>query len=168
MLAFRVLILWLHLLAAVIWIGGLFFQLLVVRPTLNRAATVREQVRLGLSLEGRFRAVMWPAVGVVLLTGLYNVMNLLMATAQAGVSLPTAFVRILGTKLLLVVLMIGLQVVQQLILRPRRIAGLQAVQPEAAVLPASLVTLQGLSQVLYLLSVILAVAVVLLALLLRA
>jgi uncharacterized membrane protein len=168
MLAFRVLILWLHLLAAVIWIGGLFFQLLVVGPTLSRATPVREQVRLGLSLEGHFRAVMWPAVGVVLLTGLYNVMNLLMATAQAGVSLPTAFVRILGIKLLLVGLMIGLQAVQQLVLRPRRIAGLQAVQPEAAVLPASLVTLQRLSQVLYLLSVICAVAIVLLALLLRA
>jgi uncharacterized membrane protein len=168
MLAFRVLILWLHLLAAMIWIGGLFFQLLVVRPTLNRATIIREQVRLGLSLEGRFRAVMWPAVGVVLLTGLYNVMNLLMATTQAGMSLPAAFVRILGIKLLLVVLMIGLQAVQQWVLRPRRIAGLQAVLPEAAALPASLVTLQRLSQVLYLLSVILAVAVVLLALLLRA
>jgi hypothetical protein len=84
------------------------------------------------------------------------------------VSLPTAFVRILGIKLLLVALMIGLQAVQQLVLRPRRIAGLQAVLPEAAVLPASLVTLQRLSQVLYLLSVIFAVAVVLLALLLRA
>jgi copper resistance protein D len=167
-MAFRVLILWLHLLAAMIWIGGLFFQLLVVRPTLNRATTVREQVRLGLSLEGRFRAILWPAVGVVLLTGLYNVMNLLMATTQAGVRLPTAFVRFLGIKLLLVVLMIGLQAVQQLVLRPRRIAGLQAVQPEAAALPASLVTLQRLSQVFYLLSVILAVVVVLLALLLRA
>ena len=166
-MAFRVLILWLHLLAAMIWIGGLFFQLLVVRPTLSRATTVREQVRLGLSLEGRFRAVLWPAVGVVLLTGLYNVMNLLMATTQAGVRLPTAFVRILGIKLFLVVLMIGLQAVQQLVLRPRRIAGLQAVLPEAA-LPASLVTLQRLSQGLYLLSVILAVAVVWLALLLRA
>jgi uncharacterized membrane protein len=167
-MTFRVLILWLHLLAAMLWIGGLFFQLLVVRPTLNRATTVREQVRLGLSLEGRFRAVLWPAVGVVLLTGLYNVMNLLMAMTQAGVSLPTAFVRILGIKLLLVVLMIGLQAVQQLVLRPRRIAGLQAVLPEAVALPASLVTLQRLSQVFYLLSVILAVAVVWLALLLRA
>jgi hypothetical protein len=84
------------------------------------------------------------------------------------VRLPTAFVRILGIKLFLVVLMIGLQAVQQLVLRPRRIAGLQAVQPEAAALPASLVTLQRLSQVLYLLSVIFAVAIVWLALLLRA
>jgi uncharacterized membrane protein len=167
-MAFRVLILWLHLLAAVIWIGGLFFQLLVVRPTLHRATTIREQVRLGLSLEGRFRAVMWPAVGVVLLTGLYNVMNLLMATTQAGVSLPTAFVRILGIKLLLVGLMIGLQAVQQLVLRPRRIAGLQVVRPEATALPASLATLQRFSQVVHLLTVILAIAVVLLALLLRA
>jgi uncharacterized membrane protein len=167
-MAFRVFILWLHLLAAVIWIGGLFFQLLVVRPTLNRATTVREQVRLGLSLEGRFRAVMWPAVGVVLLTGLYNVMNLLMATTQAGASLPAAFVHLLGIKLLLVALMIGLQAVQQLVLRPKRIASLQAVPPEATVLPASLVTLQHLSQVLHLLTVIFAIGVVLLALLLRA
>jgi hypothetical protein len=42
------------------------------------------------------------------------------------------------------------------------------VPPEATVLPASLVTLQHLSQVLHLLTVIFAIGVVLLALLLRA
>src|SRR5436309_3432930 len=64
----RALILWLHLLAAITWIGGLVFQMLVVFPTLARAAPTRERMRLALSLEARFRVIMWPAVGVVLFT----------------------------------------------------------------------------------------------------
>ncbi len=166
-MSFRIFILWLHLLGAVIWIGGLLFQLFVVHPGLTRATSVRERLRIGLSLEGRFRTVMWPAVGLVLLTGLYNVMNLLYATTTSGASLPLTFARILGGKLLLVALMIGLQAVQQFVVRPKRIALLSAVSPEALTLPPPLMTLQRVSQLLHRLTVALAVLILLLAMLLR-
>jgi putative copper resistance protein D len=167
MLSFRLLILWLHLLAAVVWIGGLLFHLLVVVPTLTRVTSERERLRLGLSLEARFRAVMWPAVGVVLLTGLYNVMNIFYATAVAGGQVPSAFVQILGLKLLLVVLMIAVQSVQQFVIRPRRLALLGGIPASALTLPPPLVKLQRVSQLLYLLTVCLAAAVLWCALLLR-
>ncbi len=83
-LSFHAFILWLHLLGAMVWVGGLVFLVLVVGPALKRATSVREYLRLSLNLEGRFRAVMWPAVGVVLLTGLFNVINVLYATSLAG------------------------------------------------------------------------------------
>lgn len=166
-MTFHVFILWLHLLAGMIWVGGLVFQLLVVPQTLARATTTREQLRLGLGLESRFRAVMWPAIGVVLLTGLFNVINLLYAVMQGGGTLPTTFTYVLTMKILLVVVMVGLQTLQQLVIRPKRIAGFQAVAADATLVPPPLAKLQRLSQLLYLLIVLLAVVVVLLALLLR-
>lgn len=166
-MTFRIFILWLHLLAAMIWVGGLIFQLLVVRQTLVRATTTREQLRLALGLEGRFRVVMWPAVGVALLTGLFNVMNLLYAVMQGGGTMPAVFTRVLTIKIVLVVLMVVLQAIQQLVIRPKRIAGLQSVSADATLVPDPLVKLQHLSQLLQLAIVLLAVAVVLLALLLR-
>ena len=44
-------ILWLHLRAAMTWIGGLVFQALVVFPTLTRAAPTGERLRFVLSLK---------------------------------------------------------------------------------------------------------------------
>lgn len=160
--SFQAFILWLHLLGAIVWVGGLVFLVLVARPALKRSACVRERLRLELNLEGRFRAVMWPVVGLVLLTGLYNVMNILFAIRVSGGSLPSAFVRTLAIKIGLVVLMIVLQAVHQLVLRPKRIAGLRAVSPEAVALPAALLRWQRLAQWLWIVIMALAVVVILL------
>src|SRR4030095_5521674 len=69
------LILWFHLLAAMTWIWGLVFQVLGGFPTLAWAAPTGERLRFALSLEARFRVILWPAVGMVLFTGLVNLMN---------------------------------------------------------------------------------------------
>ncbi len=162
MVSFQAFIVWLHLLGAMIWVGGLVFLVLVVNPALKRATSVREHLRLELNLEGRFRSVMWPAVGLVLLTGLYNVMNILLATRTSGISLPPTFTRILAIKIGLVVLMVVLQAVHQLVIRPRRIAGLKALAPEAQVLSAALLKWQRLAQWLWIVVMALAVVVALL------
>ncbi len=160
--SFQAFILWLHLLGAVIWVGGLVFLVLVVSPALKHATSVREHLRLELNLEGRFHAVMWPAAGLVLLTGLYNVMNILFATSVSGGSLPSAFAGTLAIKIGLVALMVVLQAIHQLAVRPRRIAGLKALSPEAVALPAELHKWQRLAQWLWVVVMALAVVVVLL------
>lgn len=161
-MSFQAFILWLHLLGAVVWVGGLVFLVLVVSPALKRATSVREHLRLELNLEGRFRAVMWPSAGLVLLTGLYNVMNVLMANSASGVSLPPAFVRTLAIKIGLVVLMVILQAIHQLAIRPRRIAGLKALSPEATEMPTELHKWQRLAHGLWVVIMALAVVVALL------
>jgi putative copper resistance protein D len=166
-MAFRVFILWLHLLGAVVWIGGLCFQLLVVVPIPSHSPVSAERLRLGLSLDIRFRSVMWPAVGLVLLTGLYNVMNVLYATTLAGSSIPPAFARLLGLKLLLVALMLVLQGIQRFALQPRMVALLARLSSEVSQSPDELLRLQSLSNLLCLLTVLAAVVVLLLGLLLH-
>lgn len=167
LLSFRAFILWLHLLTAFVWVGGLCFQLLVLPPTLAYATGLRERIRLDLRAESRFRVVLWPAVGIVLLTGLYNVMNVLYLTALAGGSVPPAFARVLSLKLGFVVLMIVLQAVAQLVVYPQRLAQLREMPLEAHTVPSALARLQRLATVLHIMIIAFAAAAVWCAILLR-
>ena len=99
--------------------------LLVVVPGLQQLTPITERLRLTLSLEARFRTVMWPAVGIVLFTGLVNVMNVFSGTVLVGERLPSGFVQVLSVKLRLVFGMVLLQAVQQFIVQPRRVAWLR-------------------------------------------
>jgi uncharacterized membrane protein len=62
------LLLVLHLLSAVIWVGGMFFALLVLRPSL---AVLEPQHRLALHRQvfRRFFLVVWHVMSLLLLTG---------------------------------------------------------------------------------------------------
>lgn len=67
----RLVILWLHVVSAVVWVGGLAWQSHVLLPLARRgeAAVFAEAAR-------RARPVTWTAIGVVVLTGFYNVTQL--------------------------------------------------------------------------------------------
>lgn len=62
---------WLHILAATAWIGGMFFLVLVVVPWLRRSPSADAGAFLretGL----RFRGVGWACFGILALTGAFN------------------------------------------------------------------------------------------------
>lgn len=67
----RLAVLYLHVLGAVIWIGGLVWQVHVALPAARRGAmaTFADSAR-------RARPVTWTAIAVVVLTGFYNVTQL--------------------------------------------------------------------------------------------
>ena len=145
----QALILWLHLLAAIIWIGGLVFQVLVVFPTLAWAAPTAERLHFALSLEARFRVILWPAVGLVLFTGLVNLMNVWYATVVTAGSISPTFIPLLSVKLGIVVGMIALQAVQQWLIYPRRVAALSSVSASVQDMPLPFRTWQRLALLLY-------------------
>jgi putative copper resistance protein D len=64
-------VLWLHVVAVVVWLGGLMYQAHVLLPAARRGAArpVVDAVRRG-------RPVAWAALSVVVLTGFYNVTRL--------------------------------------------------------------------------------------------
>ena len=145
----QALILWLHLLAAMTWIGGLVFQVLVVFPTLARFAPTGERLRFALSLEARFRVIVWPAIGIVLFTGLVNLMNVWYATVTTAGSISSTFVPVLSVKLGLVVGILALQAVQQLLIYPRRVAALSGVSAGVQEVSLPLRKWQRLALLLY-------------------
>lgn len=62
---------WIHILAAITWIGGMFFLVLVVVPWLrrgDRASAVAFLRDTGL----RFRTVGWACFAILLATGIFN------------------------------------------------------------------------------------------------
>jgi uncharacterized membrane protein len=62
---------WLHILAATVWIGGMFFIVLVVVPWLRRSDSTGAATFLRETGE-RFSSVGWVCFGVVFVTGSYN------------------------------------------------------------------------------------------------
>jgi copper resistance protein D len=94
---------WLHMLAAVVWIGGMAFLSLVLVPSLgamNNQAGSQELLRLAAR---RFQRIVWASIVVLIGTGMVN----LIALGQ-GPGFETTFGRILSIKLILVALMLVL------------------------------------------------------------
>ena len=145
----RALILWLHLLAAITWIGAVVFLVLVVFPTLARTTPTGERLRFALGLEARFRVLVWPAVGLVLFTGLVNLMNVWYVTVVTAGNISPTFILLLSVKLGLVLGMIAVQAVQQLLVYPRRLAALRDISADVQDMPLPFHTWQRLALVLY-------------------
>jgi uncharacterized membrane protein len=63
---------WVHVLAAITWVGGMLFIALVLVPTARALGDATLRARLIRDSGQRFRAVAWIALGVLALTGLLN------------------------------------------------------------------------------------------------
>lgn len=65
---------WLHILSATAWIGGMIFLVAVVVPLL-RSPLLKERATELLLVSGRrFRTVAWFALGTLVATGVFNVL----------------------------------------------------------------------------------------------
>ncbi len=95
----RLVVLYLHVLGTVVWIGGLAYQAHVLLPAARRGA-----VAPFADAARRARPVAWTAIGVVVLTGFYNVTQLgdLARVMESGAGL------MLAGKFILVILAIAL------------------------------------------------------------
>lgn len=61
----------LHVLAAIVWIGGMFFAYVCLRPSLPAVLTPPQPARLWRAALGRFFNWVWAAVAALLASGLY-------------------------------------------------------------------------------------------------
>ena len=63
---------WVHVLAAITWVGGMLFIALVLVPTVRALGDATVRTRVIRDSGQRFRAVAWIALAVLVLTGLLN------------------------------------------------------------------------------------------------
>ena len=63
---------WLHVMAAVVGLGGMGFLLVILLPSLGVLDT-EQRDRLTKAVAARFRWATWSAIAVLILSGLYNV-----------------------------------------------------------------------------------------------
>lgn len=125
--AFLVLVI--HLLAAIVWLGGMFFISLVLVPSLRKLDPPTKRTEILSSTARRFSLVSWIAILVLLITGAINAANhgITIALISSGNLLSSQFGIILTFKVILVLVMILISAVHDFILGPKliRLAELQ-------------------------------------------
>ena len=89
---------WMHALAAVAWVGGGIFYILVLRPALDRAGSDTSAAMSAIGVE--FRGLVNTAIGVLLLTGV-----VLSVSRLAANSITIAYVAVLVAKIVLALYM---------------------------------------------------------------
>ncbi|MEP6934949.1 MAG: hypothetical protein ABI988_13585 [Nitrospirota bacterium] len=109
-----VLLVWLHLLAAFSWIGGMIFLSVVLVPVLKREPFASQKAVHFQTIAWRSRAVVWGAIAVLLFTGL-----LLLHQRETPIADPSKWPMVLATKLGLVAILLSSTLVPDFIIGPR-------------------------------------------------
>jgi len=110
------LVLWIHLLVAMFWLGGMIFMVLVVVPVERGISDTKLRFELVSSIGARFKTLGWASIAILVLTGLYNT---IIRVSSWDVLFGTRYGLSLLTKLGLVFLMIVLSAYHDFYLGPR-------------------------------------------------
>jgi putative copper export protein len=110
---------WLHLTAAIVWVGGTLFTSLVVQPVLRAELSDDRRFVVYAGIGRRLSVVQWTTWSVLLATGLWKLWGV-RATPEV---FHGPFGRILGVKLALVAVMVGLSLAHSLSWGPALIQG---------------------------------------------
>jgi len=104
----------LHILAAVAWVGGMMFLSLVLAPLVRGRKAVPEFMALFRSAALRFRPLVWVAMVILVSTG-----PMLLSRRGIHVTDPASWPGIVTVKLALVSLLLFLTLLHDLLLGPR-------------------------------------------------
>lgn len=110
-----------HVLSAIVWLGGMFFLAAVGAPVLRKVEPARVRADLFKEIGVQFRWLGWVCIVLLLATGVVNLhfRGLLTAEVWTGLTFwTTGYGRVLGTKLFLVLAMILIQGVHDFALGP--------------------------------------------------
>ncbi|MBI4401559.1 MAG: DUF4149 domain-containing protein [Nitrospirae bacterium] len=108
------LLIWVHVLAAVIWVGGMLFLSLVLVPVLKQEPIAAQRGVLFRTIGVRFRSIVWISVAVLAVTG-----PLLLSQRGDSLLEPSGWSLVLKVKLLLVTALIGLTAIHDFWLGPK-------------------------------------------------
>lgn len=104
----------LHILAAVSWVGGMIFLSLVLAPLVRSRKAVPEFMALFRSAALRFRPIVWVAMAILVMTG-----PMLLSLRGVAVASPSSWPGIVIVKLTLVALLLLLTLLHDLVLGPQ-------------------------------------------------
>lgn len=116
--------LWLHILAAAVWIGGMVFVALVLVPVIRRPELQASAASLVQVTGRRFRSVGWLCLALLLLSGSVNLFfrGLALSELWSAELWQSSFGRLLALKLFLFVSVLALSCVHDFAIGPRATA----------------------------------------------
>ena len=74
----------LHVVSVVVWVGGMFFAYMALRPVAASQLEPPQRLRLWVGVFARFFPWVWAAVGLILVTGLWMVFAVFGGLGPAG------------------------------------------------------------------------------------
>ena len=100
----QVILTWIHLVAAAIWVGGSIFIGIVFSPILKTISTsTEERIQIMIKVGKRFNKIAVPSLIILMITGLYNSHLLL---GKPELLMTTSYVVFLTVKIVLVIALI--------------------------------------------------------------
>lgn len=75
----------LHLLATVVWVGGMFFAYMALRPVAGRLLEPSVRLNLWAQVFSRFFPWVWLTVAILLITGFWMIFSVFGGMAKVGV-----------------------------------------------------------------------------------
>lgn len=110
---------WLHVLSAALWLGGMAFLVLVIVPTLKSGQVDSAKAADFIYATGmRFRSVGWACLGVLFLTGWFNMRYRGIGWGDLG-HVPDPIAHALTLKLILFALVLAVSAVHDFVIGPR-------------------------------------------------
>ncbi len=137
------LILWLHVIAAVVWIGGNLIIALVIVPYFRKSLPPVQRVQILAEIGKRFEPVVWCCVGVLFFTGIFNIFMSGVLTTTAPPELIGAFMRTLFIKLMLFVVLIILTALHGFVFGPKMSAAISELDINLEELPSDVQRLRS-------------------------
>jgi len=108
-----ILIMWVHLIAAITWIGGMVFLWVVLRPLLWQLFSHSQGLEILERIEDRFRMVRWITLVALLATGIFNLIH-----EGGSARLESSWGGVLIIKLLFVAIVMALSGINDFLLGP--------------------------------------------------
>ena len=124
---------WIHVIAAVTWVGGNLILAMVIVPHFRQSLPPVQRIKLLTQIGKRFEPVVWGCVGVLFFTGIVNIFFAIDITSSSLIS--DAFMRTLLIKIGLFFVLIILTVLHSMIFAPRLAAAIEALDPTLEELP---------------------------------
>lgn len=116
---------WFHVVAAVVWFGGMLFMAAVMVPAARSVLDPPSRGRFMADIGRRFRPITWACVVVIVLTGVLNIHFRI----AAGVPDLRFFMRTLTAKFLLLIVILALTAFHDVVHAPKA-AGAPAGPPQ--------------------------------------
>ena len=155
----HVFVVWIHVVAAVVWFGGVLFMVMVMVPAARGVLDPPMRSRFMAQIGRRFRNVTWASAAILIVTG---ILNITMRVGGQDIQDIRFFMRVLTVKFLLVVVILAITALHDFVLAPRLTPRPGEPPPDQAILRQRMIRLSWLPRI----SVVLGLVVMLLGLVL--
>ena len=138
---FSLFVLWIHVIAAVTWVGGNLILAMVIVPHFRQSLPPVQRIKLLTQIGKRFEPVVWGCIAVLFFTGIVNIFFSVDITSASPIS--DAFMRTLLIKIGLFFVLTILTVLHSMIFAPRLAAAIEDLDPTLEELPPEIKPLRS-------------------------